>query len=83
MKAIAVAATAVLLASPSYAVEPIPGSITYKHPAPIYLLKSPVGSKFYPRFAMGNMKMVETYEVQADHSIKLISRTVPAGLGKS
>lgn len=75
-----VAATALLAslagASSAFAIEPIPGSITYGgHQST--LEKSPVGSNFFHTFYSPNGEEVrETYKVNSDHTVSLVARTV-------
>ncbi|CAH0340912.1 hypothetical protein RHI9324_02594 [Rhizobium sp. CECT 9324] len=57
------------------AVEPIPGSITYGGQPQTKLTKAPVGSTFTKRLIDQNGRRAEeTYRVQPDRSLKLISR---------
>ncbi|KQR68781.1 hypothetical protein ASG25_11525 [Rhizobium sp. Leaf384] len=57
------------------AVEPIPGSITYRGQPTTRLTKSPIGSTFPHRFrAPDGREWQETYRVAPDRSLELISR---------
>ena len=66
------------LASPAFAIEPIPGSITYGGANP-KLQKSPPGSTLINRIDDGSNEYEERYVVQPDHSLKLVSRVRRAG----
>lgn len=74
-------ATATLLSvlaasSAAMALEPIKGSITFNGHQTI-LSKSPAGSNFFHNFTSEEGRDVrETYQVNADHSVNLVSRTV-------
>ncbi|GEO86763.1 MULTISPECIES: hypothetical protein [Alphaproteobacteria] len=63
-------------ASSALALQPIPGSITYNgHQS--RLEKAPAGSNFFHTFFGQNGEQVrETYQVNADHSVSLVSRAV-------
>lgn len=77
MKIAIAAALATLVAAPAaFAIEPIPGSITYGgHVA--QLEKAPVGSNFFHTFYGPNGEDVrETYKVNTDRTVSLVSRTV-------
>lgn len=74
--AIAAAAIAILLAGCTTSeLEPIPGSITYNGQPRTKLTKAPIGSSFTHLF-FGDMgeKVYETYVIQPDRSLKLVSR---------
>ncbi|NKN36294.1 hypothetical protein HFC70_07970 [Agrobacterium sp. a22-2] len=62
--------------SAAMALEPIKGSITYNgHQS--HLEKAPVGSNFFHNFTSEEGRNVrEIYQVNADHSVSLVSRTV-------
>jgi hypothetical protein len=75
MTKILVALTALLLASPALALEPIPGSITYGGGPHSKLQRSPIGSTLVHRFHDGVNEYEERYIVQQDRSLKLISRS--------
>jgi len=67
--------TMALAACTAPAVEPIPGSITYGGQPQTKLTKAPVGSTFTKRLIDENGRRAEeTYMVQPDRSLKLISR---------
>jgi hypothetical protein len=55
--------------------QPIPGSITYNGQPRTKLMKSPIGSTFEHSFRdpRGD-EYVETYQIRADRSLRLISR---------
>ncbi len=57
-------------------VEPIPGSLTYKGQPMTRLTKAPVGSSFMHEFSSGPTKYSENYVIQADRSLKLVSRNM-------
>ncbi|PPJ46224.1 hypothetical protein C0075_11025 [Rhizobium sp. KAs_5_22] len=75
-----IAATALLAtlvgASSAFALQPIPGSITYgDHQA--QLEKAPVGSNFFHVFYSPNGNEVrEVYQVNSDRTVSLVSRAV-------
>ena len=75
MRKILVAITALLLSSPAYALEPIPGSITYGGQPRTKLKKAPVGSPVVHRFESGGEEYEERYIIQPDRSLKLVSRS--------
>ncbi len=75
MKIAIAAALATLVAAPAaFALEPIPGSITYGgHQA--QLEKAPAGSNFFHTFYGPNGNEVrEVYQVNADRTVSLVSR---------
>ena len=75
MKLAIAAALAPLVAAPAaFALEPIPGSITYGgHQA--QLEKAPAGSNFFHTFYGPNGDEVrEVYQVNADRTVSLVSR---------
>ena len=64
-------------AAPTTGIEPIPGSITYGGQPRTKLTKSPIGSTFEHRFDDGpGREVFETYRIQPDRSLLLISRRV-------
>lgn len=69
------AIAALLFASPAFAVEPIPGSITYGGGPHVKLQKSPVGSTLVHRFRYEGAEYEERYVLQPDRSLKLVSRS--------
>ncbi|GEO86762.1 MULTISPECIES: hypothetical protein [Alphaproteobacteria] len=75
MKIAIAAAIATLAAAPAaFALQPIPGSITYNGHQ-VQLEKAPAGSNFYRDFFGPNGEHVhETYQVNADRSASLVSR---------
>ena len=60
----------------SYSVDPIPGSITYKGQPRSKLTKSPIGSTFTHSFRRFDDRVIETYQIQPDRSLKIIDRRV-------
>mgnify|MGYP000931492356 FL=1 len=75
MKIAIAAALATLVAAPAaFALDPIPGSITYGgHQA--QLEKAPAGSNFFHTFYGPNGDEVrEVYQVNADRTVSLVSR---------
>jgi hypothetical protein len=76
-KVIAVAVLAALAGAPSaFALEPIPGSITYGGQPHTKLQKAPVGSPVYNQFYSGGYDYRETYIIQPDRSLKLVDRHI-------
>ncbi|MGF9692698.1 hypothetical protein AAIH46_07770 [Rhizobium sp. 0TCS1.26] len=68
---------ALLIGAPSaFAIEPIPGSITYNGQPRAKLTKAPVGSTVYNDFYDGGQRYHETYVIQPDRSLKLVSRQI-------
>lgn len=67
------------IASSAFAIEPIPGSITYGGGPHTRLQKSPVGSIVKNNFENGGFEYQERYVVQPDRSLKLISRSRRSG----
>ena len=77
MKIAIAAALATLVAAPAaFALQPIPGSITYGgHEA--RLEKAPAGSNFFHAFyGPYGEEVREVYQVNADRTVSLVSRTV-------
>ena len=75
MKIAIAAALATLVAAPAaFALDPIPGSITYGgHQA--QLEKAPAGSNFFHTFYGPNgVEVREVYQVNADRTVSLVSR---------
>lgn len=64
-----------VIAGPAFAMEPIPGSITYGGGPRTKLLKSPIGSTLTHRFYSGGQLYVESYTLLPDRSLKLVSRS--------
>jgi hypothetical protein len=60
----------------SYSLEPIPGSITYRGQPRTKLTKSPIGSTFTHNFRRFDDRVVETYQIQPDRSLKIIDRRI-------
>lgn len=60
----------------SYNLDPIPGSITYRGQPRTKLTKSPIGSTFTHSFRRFDDRVVETYQIQPDRSLKIIDRRV-------
>lgn len=72
--ALIAAATVVASATSAFAIEPIPGSITYGgHVA--QLQKAPVGSTVFHSFTSDGNGFRETYLVSADQTLQLVSRS--------
>lgn len=63
-----------LFVSSAFALEPIPGSITYGGQPVHRLQKAPVGSTFDDTFASNGQRYTETYKIQPDRSLVIISR---------
>ncbi|WP_040677605.1 hypothetical protein [Nitratireductor pacificus] len=63
------------LAVPAFAVEPIPGSITYDGPSQSTFSKAPVGSVLQHQFTSQGYDYKELYVVGADGRAQLVSRT--------
>lgn len=59
-----------------YSVEPIPGSITYNGQPRTKLTKSPIGSTFTHSFRRFDDRVIETYQIQPDRSLRIIDRRV-------
>lgn len=59
-----------------YGIEPIPGSITYKGQPRTKLTKSPIGSTFTHNFRRFDDRVIETYQIQPDRSLKIIDRRI-------
>ncbi|PPJ49011.1 hypothetical protein C0075_02665 [Rhizobium sp. KAs_5_22] len=64
-----------LLAVPAFALEPVPGSITYGPGPTSRLSKAPVGSPVFNHLMYGGQEYNETYLVQPGGSLKLVNRT--------
>ncbi|MBX9456729.1 MAG: hypothetical protein KL863_12340 [Rhizobium sp.] len=75
MKKTIIGLTALLFASPALAIEPIPGSIGYGGAPHSKLQRSPVGSTLVHRFRYDGNEYEERYVLQADRSLKLVSRS--------
>ena len=71
----AIALAFALSSSAAYAIEPIPGSITYNGQPRSKLTKAPIGSTFEHLFrdSFGD-RYVETYRIAPDRSLQLLSR---------
>lgn len=64
------------LATPSMALDPIPGSITFPTQPRTKLIKAPVGSVVNHSFTDGfGRRVKEKYTVNPDRSLKLVNRT--------
>jgi hypothetical protein len=64
------------LATPTMALEPIPGSITYPTQPRSKLLKAPIGSVVNHNFTDGfGRRVKEKYIINPDRSLKLVHRT--------
>ncbi len=76
-KVIAAALLAALAGAPAaFAIEPIPGSITYGGQPHTRLQKAPVGSQVQHQFYNGGYDYRETYLIQPDRSLKLVDRHI-------
>ena len=76
MKIIAAALLTTLAGtSAAFAVEPIPGSITYGGAQP-RLEQAPAGSNFFHTFYLNGSEVHEIYKVNADRTVSLVSRSV-------
>jgi hypothetical protein len=72
--AILTASVLVAGATSAFAIEPVPGSITYGgHIA--QLQKAPVGSTVFHTFHAGGADFRETYRVLPDQTLELVSRS--------
>ncbi|KXG86745.1 hypothetical protein [Agrobacterium bohemicum] len=56
--------------------DPIPGSITYNGQPRTKLTKSPIGSTFTHNFRRFDDRVVETYQIQPDRSLKIVDRRI-------
>ena len=65
-----------LFVGSSVGIQPIPGSITYGGQPMTRLTKSPVGTSINHEFTSGPNKYAETYVLQSDRSLKLVSRKI-------
>ena len=61
--------------SAAFAVEPIPGSITYGGAQP-RLEQAPTGSNFFHTFYTGGSEVREIYQVNADRTVSIVSRSM-------
>jgi hypothetical protein len=68
--------TAIVSGTSAYAIEPIPGSITYNGGPSTRLEKAPVGSTVSHDFYANGHRYEELYVLGADRSLKLVSRSV-------
>ncbi|MBO3760754.1 hypothetical protein J5J10_05795 [Ciceribacter sp. L1K23] len=77
MNKLAIVAAATLLAgaSTAFAIEPIPGSITYGGNV-AQLEKAPVGSTVLHTFTNAGKDVNEVYVVAADKTLQLVSRSI-------
>ena len=76
MKIIAAALLTTLAGtSAAFAVEPIPGSITYGGAQP-RLEQAPAGSNFFHTFHLNGSEVHEIYKVNADRSVSIVSRSM-------
>lgn len=66
-----------LAGTAAHAIEPIPGSITYNGQPRSKLMKAPIGSIVPHQFTDGvGNKVYETYVIDEDRSLRLVSRRV-------
>ncbi len=63
-----------LFVSSAFALEPIPGSVTYAGQPAHRLQKAPVGSTFENTFYYGGQRYTETYMIQPDRSLVITDR---------
>ncbi|KQQ34856.1 hypothetical protein ASG19_13900 [Rhizobium sp. Leaf306] len=63
-----------LFVSSAFALEPIPGSVTYGGQPVHRLQKAPVGSTFDETFYSGGERYTETYMIQPDRSLVITGR---------
>lgn len=63
-----------LFVSSAFALEPIPGSVTYGGQPTHRLQKAPVGSTFDNTFYSDGQRYTETYMIQPDRSLVITSR---------
>ncbi len=76
-KVLAGMVAALLLGAPAaFALDPIPGSITYHGQPRTKLMKAPVGSPVYNDFFSGGQRYHETYIIQPDRTLKLVDRVL-------
>ncbi|MCJ8519098.1 hypothetical protein ABID21_002185 [Pseudorhizobium tarimense] len=68
--------TAVVGASSAFAIEPIPGSITYNGQPSTRLEKAPIGSTVSHEFYADGHRYDEIYVIDKDRSLRLVSRSV-------
>ncbi|MCO6178657.1 hypothetical protein [Ciceribacter sp. RN22] len=62
-------------ASMAFAIEPIPGSLTYSGHVSV-LEEAPAGSNFqHTFFAANGDRVQEVYRVNVDHTVELVART--------
>jgi hypothetical protein len=59
----------------AFAVQPIPGSITYGGAQP-RLEQAPAGSNFFHTFYLNGSEVHEIYKVNADRSVSIVSRSI-------
>ncbi|OAP34400.1 hypothetical protein AU381_23965 [Sinorhizobium glycinis] len=62
-------------------IEPLPGSLTYGETASSRKTQAAPGTKIQNRFLHQGRTVYETYEVQPDHTYKLIRRSMVDSLG--
>jgi hypothetical protein len=76
MKTIAAALLTTLFGTTAaFAVEPIPGSITFGGAQP-RLEQAPTGSNFFHTFYLNGSEVHEIYKVNADRSVSIVSRSI-------
>ncbi len=76
-KLLAAAVLAALACAPAaFAIEPIPGSITYNGQPKTRLQKAPIGSPVQHQFYYNGYDYRETYIIQPDRSLKLVNRYI-------
>ncbi len=72
--ALAALGVTALFASSAFALDPIPGSVTYGGQPAHRLQKAPVGSTFDNTFYFNGQRYTETYMIQPDRSLVITSR---------
>jgi hypothetical protein len=76
MKIIAAALIATIAStSAAFALQPVPGSITYGGTQP-RLEQAPAGSTFFHTFYLNGSEVHEIYKVNADRTVSLVSRSM-------
>jgi hypothetical protein len=73
--ALAALGVTALFTSSAFALDPIPGSVTYGGQPVHRLQKAPIGSTFNNEFYSGGERYSETYRIQSDRSLAIISRS--------
>lgn len=74
MRRLLLTTTFLFLAAPAFALEPIPGSLTYGGGPRTKLTKSPIGSSVTHVFRSGGSEYEERYILMPDRNLRLVSR---------